>query len=341
MHGAPAIPYPFLWCFHDFLMFSGYKGKKSSIKCFHYKDDNLVLESPSRIEAMYAVLENPTFSCIGVILYPLNCLKDGIMKLIPCHGVVLLFYNTITRDDRTYKYRLHLYLLPNIRTVEKEVEREEARHSCQRIYKPPQTESVYFKKKYRINGPQIARVIPKTLLFESHCPLEIHPFIEININGEKNTEVNVSVHPEDKDITVWETMVSAEEMLGLPSLMSRLKIQPGDSQHFPEENVHFVDKNRADLIRVISVVYCVLDDLLSLGLLTDEQYDSVRSQNTKSEQMRKLYDYMRGWGNDDKDKVYQALRKHNYRTIKYLENKVPAEYRKSHASAKTFKCILY
>ncbi|XP_066445662.1 uncharacterized protein [Eleutherodactylus coqui] len=302
------------------LCLGGFKGAKSLIKCFHYKDDNLVLESPSRIDAMYAVLENPTFSGIGVILYPLTLLKEGIINLIPCHGMVLLFYNTITRDDLTYKYKLHLYLLPNIRTVEKEVEREEARHSCRRIYKPPQTESVYFKKKYRINGPQTAHVIPKTLLFESDRLCKLYSYIEIKIIGEKNTEVNVSVHPEAKDITVWEAMVSAEEMIDVPSEMSKSTIQPGGLQHLPEENDHFVDKHRAYLIRKISDIAPVLDTLEELHLLTHEQCETVSHQKTNPEKMRKLYDYMKGWGNDDKDKVYQALGEHNQPTIEHLEN---------------------
>ncbi|CAJ0966102.1 unnamed protein product [Ranitomeya imitator] len=101
------------------LCLGGFKGEKSLIKCFHYRDDNMAFETPSRIEAMYAVMENPTFSCIGIILYPLRLFKEGIIKRIPCHGMVLLFYSTIIKDDLNHMYRLHLYLLPRIRTVEK------------------------------------------------------------------------------------------------------------------------------------------------------------------------------------------------------------------------------
>lgn len=318
-----------------------FEGYISLIRCFHYKDDNMILETPSRMEPMYAVLENPTFSSIGVILYPLNLLKGEIMKLIPYHGMVLLFCNTIIREDLKHKYRLHLYLLPRICTVEKEVERFEMRFSFHRIHKPFQTESVYSKSKYRINGPLIARVFPKTLLFESYCPSEIYPFTEISIEGTKNTEFKVSIHPEDEEVTVWDTVLSAEEMLEVPSAISRVKIQPGDCRSLQEQSVHFVDKHRADLIRTISVVDLVLDDLLDLKLLTYEQYDTVLSQNTNAEQMRKLYDYIRAWGNDDKDKVYQTLRKHNYPIIKKLENEVPAGYNEPHTSAGRFKCNIF
>ncbi|XP_044134599.1 uncharacterized protein LOC122927086 [Bufo gargarizans] len=322
------------------LCLGGFMGDKSIIKCFHYKDDNLALETPTRMEAMYAVLENPTFSCFGVILYPLSILQE-IRKLIPCHGMALLFCNTITREDLSHRYRIHLYLLPRIHTLEKEVADNEERYSFQKIHKPPQTKSLYYNKEYRIKGPRTARVIPKTLMFESHCPSEVYAFTEISIQGEKNTEVDVSIHPEDKNVTVWETVVNADEMLGLPLAMSQLTIQPGDPRLLPEQSDHFVDRHRADLIRMISVVDLVVDDLLNLNLLTYEQYDTVISQDTNAKQMRKLYDYIRAWGNDDKDKVYQCLRQHNCPIIKQLENKGPKDHSKSHTLEGSFKCNLY
>ncbi|KAM3926784.1 NACHT, LRR and PYD domains-containing protein 1a-like [Leptodactylus fuscus] len=302
------------------LCLGGFKGDKSLIQCFHYKDDNLVLETPSRLEGKYAVLENPTFSCIGVILYPLNLLQDTIIKLIPYHGMVLLFSNTIIREDLRHKYRLHLYLLPRIRTVEKEVERTEMKFSFQRIPKPPQTESVYYKKKYRIDVPLTASVNPKTLLFESHCPSEIYAFTEISIVGETSTEVNVSLLPEDEDVTVWKSVVTA-----------------GDCSSFPQ-SAHFVDKHRAKLIRMISVVDSVLDDLLDENLLTYEQYQTVISKSTSAGQMRILYDYIRAWGDDDKDKVYQSLRTHNHRTIKKLEKEVPGDVNEHRTLTGRFRC---
>ncbi|XP_075439282.1 apoptosis-associated speck-like protein containing a CARD isoform X1 [Ascaphus truei] len=82
---------------------------------------------------------------------------------------------------------------------------------------------------------------------------------------------------------------------------------------------HFVEKHRADLISRMSPVDPVLDDLLDQKLLTDEQYDTVRSKATSQEKMRQLYDYVRSWGRPDKDKLLQALKKHNGPLIRALE----------------------
>ncbi|XP_077116947.1 uncharacterized protein LOC143773356 [Ranitomeya variabilis] len=296
------------------LCLGGFKGEKSLVKCFHYKDDNMAFETPSRIEAMYAVMENPTFSCIGIILYPLRLFKEGIIKRIPCHGMVLLFYNTIIKDDLNHMYRLHLYLLPRIRTVEKEVERDKKNTLFQRIYKPPQTETVYSMRNYRINGPQNANICPETLLFES-CPPEVYSFTEITAEGEETTKINLSILSEDKDNPIWKSLVSAGEMLNLPSAMSG---------HFiprPAQSVHFLIEYRADLISLIPETNRFLDDLLDLQLLNNEQYNTVLSQKTSEEQMRKVYDYIRSFSNEDKDKVYQSLKTHHYPVIKKLKNK--------------------
>ncbi|XP_073403232.1 NACHT, LRR and PYD domains-containing protein 3-like [Dendrobates tinctorius] len=296
------------------LCLGGFKGEKSLIKCFHYKDDNMAFETPSRIEAMYAVMENPTFSCIGIILYPLRLFKEGIIKRIPCHGMVLLFYNTIVRDHLNHMYRLHLYLLPRIRTVEKEVERDKKNTLFQRIYKPPQTETVYSMKNYRINGPQNANICPETLRFES-CPPEVYSFTEIIAEGEKSTKINLSILSEDKDDPIWKSLVSAGEMLHLPSAKS------GHFRPPPAQSVHFLTKYRADLISLIPETNQFLDDLLDLQLLNNEQYNSVLSQTTPEEKMRKVYYYIRSFSNEDKDKVYRSLKTHHYPVIKKLKNK--------------------
>ncbi|XP_075034993.1 apoptosis-associated speck-like protein containing a CARD [Mixophyes fleayi] len=84
---------------------------------------------------------------------------------------------------------------------------------------------------------------------------------------------------------------------------------------------HFVIEHREDLISRMSLVSPILDDLLGKNLLTDEQYDIVRSKPTSQEKMRELYSYVRSWGDKDKDKLYEALEKHNSPLIQDLKKK--------------------
>lgn len=84
---------------------------------------------------------------------------------------------------------------------------------------------------------------------------------------------------------------------------------------------HFVDKHRQALIEAIALVEPILEELLSMDLLTYEQYETVCSKPTSQEQMRELYRYIRMWGNGDKEKIYQILRKHNRPVISRLWEK--------------------
>ncbi|XP_078508581.1 apoptosis-associated speck-like protein containing a CARD [Lissotriton helveticus] len=74
---------------------------------------------------------------------------------------------------------------------------------------------------------------------------------------------------------------------------------------------HFVDMHREDIIQRCTLVDPILDRLLSLELITEEQYDLVRVMNTTQNKMRELYRLMLGWGESDKDQFYQALKEQN------------------------------
>eukprot|EP00079_Xenopus_tropicalis_P031932 XP_017945703.1 PREDICTED: NACHT, LRR and PYD domains-containing protein 1b allele 5-like [Xenopus tropicalis] len=80
----------------------------------HYKDDNMILESPTSIEPFYVVLENPTFSPVGVI--KLQPSPNGRRRNIPTHGIVLLYSRYKTG------YTIHLYLMPHDVSLKKVTE---------------------------------------------------------------------------------------------------------------------------------------------------------------------------------------------------------------------------
>ncbi|XP_075034994.1 apoptosis-associated speck-like protein containing a CARD [Mixophyes fleayi] len=88
-----------------------------------------------------------------------------------------------------------------------------------------------------------------------------------------------------------------------------------------EPRKHFVIEHREALISRMSLVCPVLDDLLGKNLLTDEQYDTIRSKPTSQEKMRALYSCVRSWGDTDKDKLYKSLEKHNSPLIQDLKQK--------------------
>lgn len=53
--------------------------------------------------------------------------------------------------------------------------------------------------------------------------------------------------------------------------------------------------------------------------LNDEQYQTIRSEKTSQEKMRKLYELVPGWRKWQKDRLYQALRETNRDLVEELE----------------------
>ncbi|KAM8962480.1 apoptosis-associated speck-like protein containing a CARD [Pelodytes ibericus] len=81
----------------------------------------------------------------------------------------------------------------------------------------------------------------------------------------------------------------------------------------------FMDRHRSALISRMTLVTPVLDELLSMKLLTHEQYETVRDKRPSQEQMRELYLYARAWGHSDKIKFYHILKVQNGPLVRDLE----------------------
>ncbi|XP_073502338.1 apoptosis-associated speck-like protein containing a CARD [Phyllobates terribilis] len=91
---------------------------------------------------------------------------------------------------------------------------------------------------------------------------------------------------------------------------SRAPIQETSQGATSRDQEHFVDRHRAQLIKRVSLLGPVLDDLLQYKLLSQEDYDTVRSMKPSQEQMRELYRYVPSWGNEDKNKFLRSLKTH-------------------------------
>ncbi|KYO42529.1 RT1 class I histocompatibility antigen, AA alpha chain-like [Alligator mississippiensis] len=92
---------------------------------------------------------------------------------------------------------------------------------------------------------------------------------------------------------------------------------------------HFINSFRKDLINMTREVNQVIDELFDNGVLSQEQYDTIRSKSTKQEQMRELYDYVAGWDEESKDQLYEALRKYNEPLIRKLRGTLQARGRRA------------
>ncbi|XP_075131688.1 uncharacterized protein LOC142204278 [Leptodactylus fuscus] len=238
-----------------YLCLKGFTEDTALIKCAHFRDGNLTLETPTQIDPIYITLENPTFSCLG----SWKLLRN---KKTPIHGIVLIYFKIQCRGDPYEESKIHLY----------------------------------------------------TLKFHS----EPFQFTEIRLL-EKDVNVFLCVSEEDKEDSVWDSHLTPSDLRDITQLLSPLTIhEVAGAGPSPE---HFVDRHREALIQRTSNLSLVLDKILGQRLLTQEQYDTVRSIRPHQEAMRQLYKYMTIWGDSDKEMFYQALKMTNEPLIRDLENK--------------------
>ncbi|KAM5151698.1 NACHT, LRR and PYD domains-containing protein 1a allele 5-like [Mantella aurantiaca] len=153
-------------------------GDRSWIRCAHFKDGNLSVETPARILPFHVVLENPSFSSLGVWLFLWNLLPNWLSKRIPIHGNVLLYFTTV--GIRHLEYKFHLYLMPSFTSVKENFHQEKARKGFRKLDKSCRTQTVYIKIDYTVKATEGAHITNMKMQVECSGPLEIYTEITIN-----------------------------------------------------------------------------------------------------------------------------------------------------------------
>ncbi len=87
-------------------------------------------------------------------------------------------------------------------------------------------------------------------------------------------------------------------------------------QHFVHPGAEFVEKHRTELIRRVSLVEPLADDMIRL--IGDEKYRIILKSGISQAQMRTLLDFLTT--PKLKEKLYQSLVEHEHALVKYLEH---------------------
>ncbi|XP_074462514.1 NACHT, LRR and PYD domains-containing protein 1b allele 3-like isoform X3 [Larus michahellis] len=139
----------------------------------HFESGKMTLESPTRLMAFSAVLENPSFSALGVLW---RKIRSAFCSL-PVHSLVLIFQQLNAASTT-----LHLYLIPDDKSVKRAIEEQEVNWNSKLIPKPPPFRPLFLGRNYRVTSTKQAEITP-----EEHLPLcykspkKQQPFVEIYI----------------------------------------------------------------------------------------------------------------------------------------------------------------
>ncbi|KAM4844856.1 NACHT, LRR and PYD domains-containing protein 1 [Thomomys bottae] len=292
-----------------FVSLQGEQVDMSQFQVAHFAAEGMLLEKPASVEPHCAVLENPSFSPIGVLL----SMIPGARRFIPIVCTTLL-YHYLSPDQVT----LHLYLIPSDCTIQKAIDDEEGKFQFVRIHKPPPLDPLYLGSRYIVSGSRKLDIIPRELELCYRSPGVSQLFSEISVS---HLGSGIRLKMEDKKswTLIWETLLKPGD----------LRPQTTQGSSVPKGYLalpHFVDKQREQLVARVTCVDSVLDLLLG-KVLSEQQYEQVRAKATRPAQMRKLFSFSPSWDQTCKDQLYHALKETHPHLIMELWEKSSHSHR--------------
>ncbi|XP_045840664.1 NACHT, LRR and PYD domains-containing protein 1-like isoform X2 [Meles meles] len=273
----------------------------------HFKEPGMLLEKPTRVELYHVVLEDPSFSPIGVLLRTIH----AALRFLPVTSMVLLYHHA--RPDETV---FHLYLIPSDCCVRKAIDDEEKAFQFVQIRKPPPLASLYLGSRYTVSSSETLEAIPKELELCYRSPGQPQIYSEFYV-GNLGSGIRLQLK-EENGAVVWEALVRPGDLRLASSLVPPAPAASPAPPGAPA-SLHFLDRHREQLVARVTTVDPVLDKLLG-QVLSEEQYERVRTKATAANQMRELFRFSRSWDPACKDQVYQALKEtHPYLIMELWE----------------------
>ncbi|XP_073202709.1 uncharacterized protein [Lepidochelys kempii] len=168
----------------------------SQLQVAHFVDWGMILESPTRVRPFHAVLENPSFSPIGLLW------KQIYSKLFPpIHTLVLLY-----RSSRAADVTLHLYLIPSDLSLVQAIEDNEMKYQSIRVRKPSKSKPLRFGSCSFVSSPSEIEVTPKELEFSNMAVHPLDPDMEI-YTRDLGGKLELSLVEKKTQQQIWETTV--------------------------------------------------------------------------------------------------------------------------------------
>ncbi|ELV12270.1 NACHT, LRR and PYD domains-containing protein 1 [Tupaia chinensis] len=278
--------------------FVALQGKEMNTSLFqvaHFKEEGMLLEKPSRVEPYYTVLENPSFSPMGVLLRMIHIA----LPFIPITSTVLVYYR-LNAEEVIF----HLYLIPTDCSIQKAIDDEEKKFQFVQIRKPPPLTPLYMGSRFTLSSSRQLEIIPEELEFCYRSPGESQLFSEFYVD-QLGSGIRLKMRDKKDGTMVWKGLVKpvSPSTRDIPDLL------------------HFVDQYREELIARVTSVDPVLDKLYG-QVLSEEQYERVRAEATMPDKMRKLFSFSQSWNQACKDQLYQALKEtHPHLIVELWEKK--------------------
>nr|XP_015296803.1 PREDICTED: caspase recruitment domain-containing protein 8 isoform X3 [Macaca fascicularis] len=263
----------------------------------HFKDEGMVLEQPSRVEPFYAVLDNPSFSLMGILLR----IARGTRLSIPITSNTLLYFHPHPED-----IKFHLYLVPSDALLTKMIDDEEERFCGVRLQTSPPVEPLTFGAHYIVSNSAHLEIIPTELKLSYRSPGEIQPFSKFYA-GQMKEPIQLEITEKRHEILVWKTVVKPVD------------IQLGAAPSPPAfSGAAFVRENHRQLQARIGDLKGVLDDLQDNEVLSENEKELVEQAKTRQSKTDALLSMVEKKGDRALELLFRSLSERDPYLVSYL-----------------------
>ncbi|XP_042679825.1 caspase recruitment domain-containing protein 8-like isoform X2 [Centrocercus urophasianus] len=253
----------------------------------HFEFQKMTIQQPTEVMAFSAVLENPSFSLLGVVW---RKLRSAIS--LPVHSLVLIFQQLSAANTT-----LHLYLIPDDSSVKKAIERQETSWNSKLIPKPSPFRPLFFGHRYQVCSNTQVKITPEAHLpFCYKSPEDQQLFVEIYIR-KMAKEVEFFITDGQNDTEVW-----------------RASLRSGDISHSGNKSkklsgAAFLKKHKTELCSRMGQLSSILLNLSVEDVINSEEEEEVQAQNTKQKKNQFLLDLVEKKGLKAQEMLFQILQK--------------------------------
>ncbi|NXA37973.1 CARD8 protein, partial [Eudromia elegans] len=271
----------------------------SECRIAHFKAGSMTLEKPTKLAAFYAVLENPSFSLLGVVW---RRLRSTLISL-PMHSLVLIFQQLSAANTT-----LHLYLIPDDNSVKQAIEKQEMDWNSKLIPKPSPLSPLFFGCTYQVSSTSHVEITPEPHLpFCYKSPKEQQLFVEIYIRNMAE-EIWLLMTDVRNDTLVWKV-----------SLRSGRIGASTDTRAWCPLGAAFVKKHKTELCFRIGRISPILLHLQDANVINSDEEDEVLSQRTRHKKNKALLQLVERKGCEAQEQLYRILRQMDKFLVSDLE----------------------
>ncbi|XP_045843768.1 caspase recruitment domain-containing protein 8-like [Meles meles] len=263
----------------------------------HFKDEGMVLETPARVEPFYAVLENPSFSLMGMLLK----LASAIGIPVPITSTALLYYHFYPED-----IKFHLYLIPSDALLMKAIDDEETKFHGVRLQTSPPVKPLYFASSYILSDLARLEIMPKELKLSYRSPGEPQAFSKV-FAGKMEEPITFEVTEQTRKTLVWHTLVKPVELLHCAA-----------ASPTPLSVETFMKENHRHLRARLGELNGVLDDLQDSEVFTEEEKELVQQFPTQQRKNETLLRMVEKKGPQALEILYRSLQQRDPYLMSYL-----------------------